>query len=79
MFVNVNVKYNVLFGIYNGWIKFNILCIKSGLENINIIVSNMLIDFIDFIYFWCLLFWMLLGIFDVDGFRYCFLRLWIVK
>lgn len=79
MFVNVNVKYNVLFGIYNGWIKFNILWIKSGLEKINIIVSNMLIDFIDFIYFWCLLFWMLLGIFDVDGFRYCFLRLWIVK
>lgn len=56
MFANANVKYNASFGTYNGGTKSNTLRTKSGPEKINITASNMLTDFIDFTYFWRLLF-----------------------
>lgn len=77
MFVKIYVINNICFDI--GWIILRRFCIRNGFEKISMIRSKMLIDFIDFKNFFCLVFKIVLDIVEFDVFKWCFLKMIIVE
>lgn len=55
------------------------LCIIIGFDRMNKVRSKILIDFIDFKNFFCLVFKIVLDIVEFDVFKWCFLKMIIVE